>query len=191
MKLWTAQTIEVYENLKKTGVHRFNADKCYCFYEFWAEPYTWLAEKMKERIGFPPEGVEFPVWFWYKWNGNHHKPDLRSRRSFGTKGQKMVLLEVEIPDNEVLLSDFDSWHFVLNKSHTYYNTNTEQEFDEIYNWLQSLPEVERQMEIEKSWDSIFDITPMKNDYRQTGYWVQATAWELRLENVLKVTPFTC
>lgn len=66
MKLWTAQTIEVYENLKNTGVHRFNTDKCYHFYEFLAEPYTWLAEKMKERIGFPPEGVEFPVWFWYK-----------------------------------------------------------------------------------------------------------------------------
>ena len=35
-------------------------------------------------------------------------------RNWGEKGTPVVLLTIEIPDNLVLLSDFDYWHCVLN-----------------------------------------------------------------------------
>jgi hypothetical protein len=142
-----------------------------------------MAQKMKEKIGPPPEGVTFPIWFWYKRDGHNKKPDLRKRREFGPKGAEMCLFEVEIPDEKVLLSDFMSWHSVLNGFHTYSTAKTEEAFDELDSWLQSLPAEVAQKEIEKSWDSIFDIEPFKNEFCEQGYWVQGTAWELKKEYV--------
>ena len=48
--------------------------------------------------------------------GRHAKrPDMRVHgRNWGEKGTPVVLLTIEIPDNLVLLSDFDYWHCVLN-----------------------------------------------------------------------------
>ena len=78
--------------------------------------YAWLVLQMKKRIGSPPEGVTYPVWAWYKWRENRKKPDLRAERwQYGQKGDKFYRLEIEIPDREVLLSDFDEWICVLNE----------------------------------------------------------------------------
>lgn len=190
MRLWTAQTVAVYENLIKTGIHYCDENKIRDF-EWWKRAYDWFAEKMAERVGAPPANVKYPIWLWYKWNARHRKPDLRSRSSFGPKGQNMVMLEVEIPDDKVVLSDFDNWHYVLNNSYSYSMAHSEKEFDEIDERLDSLPEDERQIEIEKSWDSIFDITPFKNEFTENGTWVQATTWELKSEYIIKAFPFTC
>lgn len=190
MKLWTTQTLEVYNHLIKTGIHHCDETKIDDF-EVWEIAYDWLSAQMSKRIGKSPIGVKYPVWFWYKWNGQNKKPDLRARRSFGTKGQKMVILEAEIPEDKVLLSDFDSWHFVLNNSHTYFSACNEYEYNKLDKWLNSLSEEERHKEIIKSWDSIFDITPYKNDFCRNGYFIQGTAWELKAENIVKATPFTC
>lgn len=35
---------------------------------------------------------------------------------FGIPNHKYVCIEFEIPDNQVLLSDFNAWHYVLNNS---------------------------------------------------------------------------
>ena len=190
MRLWTAQTVEVYENLIKTGTYHCDENKI-CDFEWWKSAYDWLSEKMVDKIGAPPVGVKYPVWLWYKWNNRRHKPDLRSHSSFGQKGQKMVMLEVEIPDDKVVLSDFDSWHCVLNNSYPYSSAHSEKEFDKLSKWLESLSENERQIEIEKSWDSIFDITQFKNEFAENGAWIQATIWELKSEYIIKVFPFTC
>lgn len=190
MRLWTAQTVDVYESLIKTGTHHCDESKIRDF-EWWKRAYDWLAEKMTDRIGAPPANVKYPVWLWYKWNSRHRKPDLRSRRAFGPKGRKMVMLEIEIPDDKVVLSDFDNWHSVLNNYYSCSSARSESEYDKISEWLDSLPKDERQIEIEKSWDSIFDITPFKNEFAENGTWVQATVWELKSEHIIKVFPFTC
>ena len=182
VRLWTIQPKEVYEELLKNGIFRCNKNKIKDL-DFWGPKYEWMAKKMKEKIGPPPEGVIFPIWFWYKRDGQNKKPDLRKRREFGPKGAEMCLLEVGIPDEKVLLSDFMNWHFVLNGSHTYSTAKTEEAFDELDSWLQSLPAEAAQREIEKSWDSIFDIEPFKNEFCEQGYWVQGTAWELKKEYV--------
>ena len=49
--------------------------------------------------------VIYPVWAWYAQNGKHYKPDLRSERwGYGSAGDKFACIEV--PDEQVLLSDF-------------------------------------------------------------------------------------
>ena len=102
-----------------------------------------------------------------------------------------MLIEVEIPDNRIVLSDFDNWHSVLNKSYSYSQTTNEKEFEETHEWLQSLPEEQRKLEIQKSWESIFDISIWDNDFSRNGIWVQATVWEIRKEYIRKVHPFIC
>ena len=39
----------------------------------------------------------------------------KERWECGTDGEKMVCMSIEIPDEQVLLSDFGTWHFVLNR----------------------------------------------------------------------------
>ena len=102
-----------------------------------------------------------------------------------------MLIEVEIPDNKVVLSDFDNWHSVLNGTYSYTQTTNEKEFDEVYEWLQSLPEEQRSQEIRHSWESIFDISIWDTDFSRNGIWVQATVWELKKEYIRKVYPFVC
>ena len=70
--------------------------------------------EMKRRIGNPPEGVSYPVWAWYMWEGERKKPDLRRERwGNGWKGERFACMEIDIPEAEVILSDFDSWSIIL------------------------------------------------------------------------------
>ena len=101
------------------------------------------------------------------------------------------MLEVEISDNRILLSDFDAWHSVLNNYHSYHNVRIEAKYQELDQWLDSLSEADRQQEIKKSWGSIFDIAPFENDFCRNGVWVQGTAWEIKAEDVVKTRPFNC
>lgn len=76
--------------------------------------YNRLVLQMKKRIGDPPEGVIYPVWAWHTQCSKRHKPDLRSERwANGYDGEKFVCLEIEVPDEQVLLSDFDLWSLIL------------------------------------------------------------------------------
>ena len=188
MRLWTAQTPEIYKSLIDTGVYHTKESEINDF-EFWKRSYDWLVAKMIEHIGSPPVGVNYPIWLWYIWNGKHHKPDLRSRTTFGPKGLKQVLLEVEVPDDQVLLSDFDAWHFVLN-DYVILNAQNEIEYEEMYKHFESLSKEQQEAERIKSWEKVFDITPFENDFYCKGKWVQATIWELRSDQIVRAIPFT-
>lgn len=71
MILWTIQNKLAYESMKETGVLR--VDENYILDDLFKEPYLWMASQMKKRIGNPPEGVIFPVWAWYRWEGNRKR----------------------------------------------------------------------------------------------------------------------
>lgn len=87
---------------------------------------------------------------------------------FNNYSKDDVILELEIPDSEVLLSDYDDWHFVLNN----WELITEEEFeaDEDKEYSQE--------EIEATWPRVFSI--------ETKRYVQACIWEIRPEHVVKV-----
>ena len=115
MILWTMQPLNVYEMIQGTGVYRCDPARSSMIGLEFTEQYDWLVEKMTERIGPPPDGVKYPVWAWYKQNGKRSKPDLRSERwGYGPGGEMYTCIEIDIPDDKVLLSDFDVWHLPLN-----------------------------------------------------------------------------
>lgn len=187
MILWTIQPIMVYEQMKETGVYRCRTEESY-FYTVMKEQYDWLVTQMKQRIGDPPKGVTLPVWAWYQWEGVRKKPDLRKeRRANGFEGEEFVCLECDIPDQEVVLSDFDSWSLVIRDNLI---TWSEEEDSEIELLMSKLPEKEQKLLKHKNWEErLFDLTPLDYWWTIRGDSIQATFWELRLEQVKEVRYF--
>jgi len=174
MILWTIQHKAAYEEMLRTGVLRANSK--YIFEESFRESYGWMADQMKRRIGNPPAGVTLPVWAWYQWEGKRKRPDMRSPGRSSDKGVPIVLLTIDVPDDQVLLSDFDYWHVVLNDGELIfpYDENT----------------VYFKEERQKSWENIFDYECTYDEEERTiGLSTQATMWEIKTEWVLKVENF--
>ncbi len=94
-------------------------------------------------------------------------------------------LELDVPDGEVLLSDFDMWHAVLNNSPLVSS-------DEAWDAIESLPKAERQLVNGMTSPRMFaldePLDPFWNgtDKQRT---VQACFETLRLADVCDVTTF--
>jgi hypothetical protein len=144
---------------------------------------------MSNRIGNPPQSVTYPVWAWYKFNKEHKPLDLRYR-GYSKRGDKCVCIELEVPDNEVVLTDYDAWHFVLNKWYLNIDCEDEETWDKDHEWLDSLEPQVKAQEIEKSWQSVFRIDEYESDWQKRGHFVQATFWILKKEQIKKVRFFT-
>ena len=175
MILWTIQHRNAYEKMIKTG--SLVADENYAMFPSDEnEAYCWLSERMKERIGNPPKGVEFPVWAWYQWEGKRKRPDMRTHhRIYGKKGTPIVLLTFDIPKEKVVLTDFDMWHCILNNS---YLPLTQKEDKDVFTDKEKI----------KSWDNVFKYD-IETDYWDVPKTIQATMWGIRKEWILKVEHF--
>lgn len=185
MILWTSQEEAVYNELLKTGVYR--CDLNLSSMKDCREKYDWLVRQMKQRIGPPPDKVTYPVWAWYQQQGKHRKPDLRRERwEVGCDGERFACLEIEIPDRDVLLSDFDAWCMLLSD---FLISDTEEEDRCLEAQYEALSPSEKRRMKDKNWERVFDLSPLNNGWARRGYEIQATFWELRLEQVRDVRFF--
>ena len=186
MILWTIQPLEVYDQIQETGVYHCDFEKS--FLNECRDQYNWLVKQMKRRIGHPPEGVSYPVWAWYMWGGVRKKPDLRRERwANGWKGEQFVCMEINVPDEKVVLSDFDSWSIILLHGLL---SDSEEEGTRLENEYSSLPEAEKKAYRDRNWEGAFDLSFADNDRVHKGASIQATFWELRKEDIRKVWFFT-
>lgn len=187
MRLWTIQPYCVYELLQKDGIYRCNSDLSPLLDDsLFINAYEWISKQMKKIIGNPPVLTKYPVWAWYLIESENKRPDMRK---CGFKVfEKSVLLEIEIPDDSVLLTDFNNWHIILNDG-IKYKANSEylsyeewelesQKEDEYYD---SLSNEEKISYKEKSWETII----CSEDTHLAEY-VQATFWELKKSQIKKV-----
>ncbi len=185
MKLWCIQPEDIYSKIIEEGVYR--CDETYVDPDF-RKPYDWLVGEMVKRIGPQPEGVRYPVWAMHTWYGKRQKPDFRSLRwEWGKKGEQFVCMEIDVPDDSVVLSDLNYWHSVLND---FPLTKSEAEFNDLARIYDTLPAEEKQKFRENSWLGIFNFGNNDNDsWADSGKYVQATFWELRKEQIRKVSRF--
>lgn len=187
MILWTIQPEEVYTNIIEKGLYRCDIDRS--IMGSWRKQYDWLVLQMKKRIGLPPEGVSYPVWARHTWEGVRKKPDLRRERwCNGFKGDRIACIEIDIPDDQVLLSDFDTWSIILVDG---LYLMTEEEDKVIEAEYSELSEDEKWKYKSQNWENVFDIEPFKNEWMIKGESIQATFWELKAEQIRKVRFFTC
>lgn len=186
MNLWTIQPENVYQNILNTGYYRCDFEKINM--KELAPQYDWLTEQMRKRIGKAPKGVKYPVWAWYQWEGKRKKPDLRRERwGNGWKGERFACLEIDVPDDEVLLSDFDLWSIILLDGFISYSEEDDKALETKYKMLSE--ESQKKMKY-KNWEAVFDIAYFKNDWILKGESIQATFWELRKEQMRRVWMFT-
>lgn len=153
--------------------------------------YRWMARELAHRVGPPPRGVRLPLWAWVK------RPDLRSGAHL-PRGSRGVLLELELPRQAVLLSDFERFHAVLNRHYLACSAEDEARFERRLaraggrpHWPYA-PSIRPR--VEASWSRIFRFAPRVRDPAYYGPTeeapVQAVFWELREEQVVDSRIFT-
>ena len=142
--------------------------------------------------------ASWPLWAWYQWCGvNRRKPDLRSTCHVD-RGQRAARIEFEHVENGVLLSDFSLWHYVLNN---WYLPETMADGEAFEAELSAhepfpcamgvLPGAYRRR-VEDSWNRIFDLDWAAEDISDPypRKQIQATFWELRVDQIRDVKIFT-
>lgn len=185
MKLWTIQTEEAYKKLLEEG-HLYG-DFSKSIMQDWKLQYEWLAARMRKRIDPPSPNISFPIWAWHTYDGKRKKPDLRRERfGNGFYGEVFYCLEIEIPDNEVLLSDFDLWNIILLNGLISYSEKEDEKIEAQY---ESLQKEEKESFLSKNWEKVFDIIELDNPWVTCGEWIQATFWELKTEHIKQVWKF--
>jgi len=185
MILWSLQPRSVLDLIQRTGRYVCDPEKM-SMPEF-TKQYDWLAEEMSEQIGPPPPGVQYPVWAWYIQNGQRKKPDLRKERwCNGPGNEEYACIELDVPDAQVVLSDFDAWHIVLGD---WLISNSEEEDNQQEIYYDLLSDDQKADYKRKNWKRVFDVAPFHNEWTTRGKWVQATFWELKSEYIQHVQLF--
>ena len=188
MQLWSIQTPGAWEQLQTNGYLRGDGRRAWVEFR---QPYRWLMQQMAERIpGY--KGLSYPVWAWPV------KPDLR-RMGYAERGSKQVRIEFIAPDDQILLSDYELWHSVLNGLYLNRNRSRRGKFEARvrrvtgrtdYFYDQLPPQLQREMEA--SWLQIFDYH--SDDPTWEYGWgeqvFQATLPRIELAWVKKVDIFT-
>ena len=185
MRLWTIQSKNAYDALMQNGVLHCDATLSPLLKEDeFKNAYDWLVIEMTKRIGKAPKGVKYPIWAWYQYDENRNRPNLRSEiyNYFG----EHYLIELEITDEDVLLSCFDYWHIILNNG--YINSCSENEFCEAIAkeedaYFESLTKKEQDIFKKETWKRVFD----SKHCAWTA--IQATFWELKKEHIISVKKF--
>ncbi len=193
IRLWTIQPLVAWEELRTTGQLRATWDKMEN--DFHRRPYLWLIEQMKKRVGNPPLDCEIPIWAWAQWESHERvRPDLRAIRWWHPKGEKNVRIEFDCPTRDVLLSDYELWHHVLNNWYLASSESDSNCFDAQWGHpseTEILANPTLRKLIEESWVRIFDLE-WEDSYCTSPCSkksIQATLWSLELDWVLAVTPF--
>lgn len=137
-KYWTLQTREAWELAQRRGYLIGNQE-----YAMYPDEYQWMIAQMKNRL-VNYQG-EYPVWLWLE------KPDMRSTAHFKS-GTKCVRLTIELNEQDVLVSDFEDWHCVLNDWFCSDNEEEDNAFEE------GLLEITK----EESWQRIFELDRVRD-----------------------------
>lgn len=191
MKLWTIQNEDFFEKLNKQKIITTGQQPI-------EENFKWAYDWLKAKMAIDT----YPIWAWYQWEGKQKRRDLRSG-GFAKRGTKMVQLHIEIDDDQILLSDFDLFHYVLNYWYLPLDDADDSQFeklcadknisfDDLQNFKKASPDLDRLRQIIiNSWDRIFDLTKEDeyiygtNDQKS----IQATFSELSIDQVFKVEHF--
>lgn len=187
MLLWTMQPISALEDLERTGVFRCEKDKSFNLSKRNSldAPYHWLMERMADRIGPPPAGVTYPIWAWHTWDFQRKAPDPNSPAFLRMEGVRKGLFTLEVPEDQVTLTDFDAWQQVLIGGYVP-GTADPAEQERIAGKLDELEGDALEEALRASWPNVFLIDRVESEYLTRGKYIQATFWELRREYVKEV-----
>lgn len=186
MKLWTMQPASLLNEIEKNGVFRCDESKSFNLTkENSLKPqYNWLINQMEQKIGKRPDGVKFPIWAWHTWEFKRQMPDPDSAAFLKRDGDR-VFLTIDIPEEKVVLTDFDAWQNVMTDGFVSAATN-EREYDREAELLDTTDDTELAKLIQKSWQNVFIVDKVDNEFLTRGKYIQATFWEIIPEYIIDV-----
>lgn len=125
------------------------------------EAYQWMRQQMSLRL--PQYNGGDPIWLW---------PDCPTWKD-GSYGhpQDLVLIEAKIPLHRVLLSDFQSWHAVLNK-------------------FPVLAHPQERIDMKASWERIFDFEFLEAAPEWGEVEIQGVVESITLHEIVSVENFS-
>ena len=183
MKLITFQTKEALKVLQKDGVLKANV--AHIDLQKYGVPYDWIVHEMKKHKILPKQGEQYPLWAWAKC-GSSIGP--KKKKNINQITQNLVKIVFAKNTNEVLLSDYMAYSFILNgqivpkDKKEYPNFLKQMESQGIS--LEDLKNFVRHQkikpnipinEIQKSWPRIFDLK---------SYVHQACVWNIKISEVI-------
>jgi hypothetical protein len=140
-----------------------------------------MARRLASCHGAPP------VWAWLR-----PRPDLR-RRGHLPPGTRGVLIEFRAPSSHGLLSDFGSWHVVLNNDYLALSELDDRLFRRHCTLTIGRPWADPhcRSQVEASWEHIFELPPAGADpeWYGTPQFIQATLPYIRLTWVVATIEF--
>ncbi len=197
MRVYTIQPVAFYDELMRNGI-------VYCDRESWIAKeyrvqYEWMAQQMRQRIGEPPlPQIQYPIWVWYQYISKKRPVPTMSSKDILPGETQAVMMELEVPENEVLLSNFSLWHLPMNyagiclKREKRQYENELQKYEDLLREYRPLNEYPNEVQqILKTWERVFDLD-LRDPYEETrmrkNQIIQGTIWSLRKEWV-KVAHF--
>lgn len=164
--------------------------------------YMYMIEQMNRHGLFNNDNNKSPIWCWYQIEGNKDYTNIDKYFYEHTIGD-YALVVLNVPEELVLLSDYDIWHYCLNcwcvatddKDYDEYasfidehNIRNQKLIDEEYrNENQYRKEAYRMMI--QSWTKIFDIYREDNGYlfgKNKDKTIQGCCWSLDKENIIDI-----
>lgn len=195
MILWSIQPESVYTEVLKYGYCLSKKSKSGFLLDELTRPveqriftraYDWYIAEMEKRITKPAEYIiELPWWAYYRLNGSSNLK-LEDVDHLDNPGSTMTALKLNVPDSEILLSDLDLWHIVLNNGYIPDAIVTDISLD---NNLSHLSKIVDNESIRNSWPRIFDIEDYKNGLVTSCSDIQATFWVLKREYIVEAITF--
>ena len=178
MTLYTFISEEELNILNETGKLVCDPSKVEPFY---INAYDFMSSCLEKKCPKPDKAITYPRWAWYSWENSRNVPDTGILEFY----PDMYLLEIDVPDNEVLLSDYDNWHFCLNYI---YLPKTDEEDDWFESQKPYLTDDALKKRIRNSWLNIFDKDfPNRFITDENEHSVQAVFWILYKNQVKKIT----
>lgn len=191
VRLWTVQTPDIWERLQREG--ELDSDPDWVCPEY-RSAFDWMRNQMARRV--PGYTGRYPWWAFAQ-----PKPSLRQGGFPGRRGAGLlrVRLELAVPAEQVLLSNFDAWNAVLNHRLLSLSEAESDAWDaELemsgYDRTQPLPE-SWETELQRTWERIFDLEALATSERYRDWItrvvnrVQATFERLERAQVVAVTEF--
>ena len=170
--IYTVQPEFIYKKMRVQGY--LEGDKKFAMFP---QAYEWMVDQMEKRIAYG-KVENSPVWLWQRRPSGNEK-------ALATKGERWVILKLEVPEDKILWSSFDDWHSILNNSPITYNEKEWDSFNE-----RGFPKEE----VAKTWERLFDhewlaSRPTKWAGKYNEHWMQGVTPRITMEQVKKVTRF--
>jgi len=205
MILHSVITEQEYDILKKEGRLFCDEKKAYLpnSYKVIYLAYEFMANKLNNKYSLSNihKNIKFPRWGWQQILGETDMNKVDDYHFVNHPEETTYRLSIEIPNEQVLLSDFDVWHCCLNGFPVFSQKQSDEMDYFVYNVLKKnysdilvdnsgnivIDNIKKK--IYQSWNKIFDPTFNDIDYVYEKRTWQGVFWYIDIKQVIDVKSF--